>query len=282
MTHHPDASTSSHDLREAVARDNLERIAAGLREERGCGFFNLDHGRMFCDDKYMEGDSGHREVCQCKADVRRVYDAILAGPIASELARLTERADTWKALHDQQVERLGDEQTVSFKLEADVARLTGERDEARELAGLTWTAPDVDAVGRWAEEKGATGIRDRMNRLFRRAANAEERVRQLLNEADRCGQDHQVIADEAAEARALAAEAELATLKAAAARDAEERVRLSVAAREYQSASGYLIGQYIRLHEGKPSHDLPEAHAWSASAADALALALTKLEKTDG
>jgi hypothetical protein len=167
MTHHPDASTSSHDLREAVARQirNWASRFGGLRSWSS------------------------------------LADTLLtSGPIASELDRLT-----------------------------------GERDEADRK------------MSRWRDM------------------------------ADECAQDANKQA-----IRALAAEAELATLKAAAARDAEERVRLTVAAREYQSASGYLIGQYIRLHEGKPSHDLPEAHAWSASAADALADALTNPEKNDG
>nr|WP_254803842.1 hypothetical protein [Methylobacterium sp.] len=64
-----------------------------------------------------------------------------------------------------------------------------ERDVGRELAGLTWTVPDVDAWGRCADDKGPRGIRDGLNRLFRRAVTAEERSRQLQNDTDRAGQD---------------------------------------------------------------------------------------------
>lgn len=75
----------------------------------------------------------------------------------------------------------------------------------------------------------------------------------------------------------IAAEAALTTLRAD---HAAEVARLKLANSEYRDASGYLVQRYSDLHAGKPVRDLQEASAHFASSAAALD-ALATTETTD-
>lgn len=123
-----------------------------------------------------------RTINTCLAHTRTELATLRA--TNRDLHRRAQKAESFRERHGQGILHL-----IRAKLNARRARTIAEaeRDAARELAGLTWTAPDVDAWGKFADEKGATGIRDRLNRMFRRAVTAEEQVRQLLNDAGRQG-----------------------------------------------------------------------------------------------
>jgi hypothetical protein len=176
MTHHPDASTASHDLREAVARALYEH--------------DNPEPRLLWPPQISP---------RLAVKYRARADAIIAGPIASELARLTR-----------------------------------ERDEAARRY-LHWC-----------------GV------------------------AARAFADNDVLKE-----RALVAEAELAPLKAAAARDAEERVRLRGALEPFMSGPNW--GAWLSwIISGAPDRVTGKAAAKQIVNAQVAAdAALTNSEETN-